>query len=352
MTSDSHPNGPIVVRMSGRTDVGRSREHNEDAFLLADLTTGRSSLDGDFGEHEAGSRGTLFMVADGLGGAVSGEIASRMAVEIVLEEVMRRWSEADSTDPASFAAALQTAAETANARIHEFAMANREHRGMGTTATIAGLYGDRLYLVQVGDSRAYLIRGGEARQLTKDQSLMQRLVEAGELTEEEAEQSERRNIILQALGPEPQVKIDLTHQQLRRGDALALCTDGLSGVVRKEEIARMVATEESLAEGCDRLIDLANQRGGPDNITVVLARFEGEGLLRASTGDPVGYASFNPNGETTREMKRRETTRLRTPSDVAPRQVPKLLRGNTPYLLAGIATVVIAVVIMLMRLGD
>jgi protein phosphatase len=351
VTSDS-PDGRIVVRMSGKTDVGRSREHNEDSFLLADLTTGRSSLDEEFGEHEAGSRGTLFMVADGLGGAVSGEIASRMAVEVVLEEMMRRWSEADSTDPATFAAALQGAAETANSRIHQFATSNREHRGMGTTATIAGMYRDRLYLVQVGDSRAYLIRGGEARQLTKDQSLMQRLVEAGELTEEEAEQSERRNIILQALGPEPQVKIDLTHQPVRRGDALALCTDGLFGVVKKEEIAHALATEESLESGCDRLIDMANQRGGPDNITVVLARFDGDGLLRASTGDPVGYAAFHPGGGSTQETAaRRATTRLQTPADIAPREVPKLLRGNTPYVLAGIATILIALVVVLLRIG-
>jgi protein phosphatase len=338
--------------MSGKSDVGRSREHNEDAFLLADLTTGRSSLDAEFGEHEAGSRGTLFMVADGLGGAVSGEIASRMAVEVVLEEMRRRWSDAGTSDPASFAAALQGAAETANARIHEFALSHREHRGMGTTATIAGLYGDRLYLVQVGDSRAYLIRRGEARQLTKDQSLMQRLVEAGELTEEEAEQSERRNIILQALGPEPQVKIDLTHQPLRRGDALALCTDGLFGVVKKEEIAQALAEEASLDDGCDRLIDLANQRGGPDNVTVVLARFEGDGLLRASTGDPVGYAAFVPGGSPPPDVAQRKTTRMHTPADVAPREVPKLMRGNTPYVLAGVATLIIAIIVMLMRLAD
>jgi protein phosphatase len=306
----------------------------------------------EFGEHESGSRGTLFMVADGLGGAVSGEIASKMAAEVVLEEIKRRWSDAGTSDPASFAAALQGAAESANARIHEYAMAHREHRGMGTTATIAGLYGDRLYLVQVGDSRAYLIRGGEARQLTKDQSLMQRLVEAGELTEEEAEQSERRNIILQALGPEPQVKIDLTHQALRRGDALALCTDGLSGVVKKEEIAHALAEEASLEDACDRLIDLANQRGGPDNVTVVLARFEGDGLLRASTGDPVGYAAFVPGGDSPAEAARRETTRLQASADVAPREVPTLMRGNTPYVLAGVATLIIAIIVMLMRLAD
>ena len=111
---------------------------------------------------------------------------------------------------------------------------------MGTTVTAAGVFGDELYLTQIGDSRGYLIRNGEAFQLTRDQSLTQRLVDAGELTEEEAEQSERRNIILQALGPDPRVKVDLSHQQLRRGDTLILCSDGLSGLVRRDEFAQMV----------------------------------------------------------------------------------------------------------------
>src|SRR2546428_99436 len=125
-------------------------------------------------------------------------------------------------------------------------------------------------LTQVGDSRAYLIRNGQAVQLTKDQSLMQRLVEAGELTEEEAARSERRNIILQALGPDPKVKVDLTYQDVRKGDILVLCSDGLSGQVKKEEIAEAIARERDLQTACDRLIALANERGGPDNITVVI----------------------------------------------------------------------------------
>src|SRR5690606_25070852 len=142
---------------------------------------------------------------------------------------------------AAFARALREAAEEANRRIHLCATEHPEYRGMGTTATIAGLLGDTLYLAQVGDSRAYLVRNGRALQITKDQSLLQRLVEAGELTAEEAERSARRNIILQALGPEASVVIDLTHQQVRRGDVLILCSDGLSGLVKAEEIEQMVA---------------------------------------------------------------------------------------------------------------
>ena len=163
---------------------------------------------------------------------------------------------------------------------------------MGTTATVAGVFGTGLWLAQIGDSRGYLARDGEVIQLTKDQSLMQRLVDAGELTEEEAEQSERRNIILQALGPDPRVKVDLTHQTLRRGDTLIICSDGLSGLVRREEFGRMVTEHPDLSELCSALIDLANERGGPDNITVVAARFDGEALPEANETEDVGYQVY------------------------------------------------------------
>ena len=121
---------------------------------------------------------------------------------------------------------------------------------------------------------------------------MQRLVEAGELTEEEAARSERRNIILQALGPDPKVKVDLTYQEVRKGDILVLCSDGLSGQVKKEEIAEIVTRERDLQAACDRLIALANERGGPDNITVVIARFDGDGLRSAAAGEEVGHQVY------------------------------------------------------------
>ncbi|HEX6316234.1 MAG TPA: hypothetical protein VFZ73_15300, partial [Gemmatimonadaceae bacterium] len=181
-----------------------------------------------------------------------------------------------------------------NWSIFQQAVNRPELRGMGTTATIAALLNDTLYLAQVGDSRAYLIRGGVATQLTKDQSLMQKLIEAGEMTEEEALQSERRNIILQALGPEANVKVDLTAQPLRHGDVLLMCSDGLSGLVRPDDMARVVEEELDLSIACDRLIAMANDQGGPDNITVVAARFEGSGLSAARASDPVGHHEYPP----------------------------------------------------------
>ncbi|MEP6781847.1 MAG: protein phosphatase 2C domain-containing protein, partial [Gemmatimonadaceae bacterium] len=246
--SDQFPDGnhQVVVRVFALSDVGQTREHNEDAFLVAELEAAQEvEFDASSAIPRAlvsGAHGLLFLVADGMGGAASGELASSMAREAILESLQAHWDSNASLNAESFATVLRDATEEANSRIHQHAREFAEHRGMGTTSTLAGLLGDRLYLAQVGDSRAYLIRSGKAIQITKDQSLMQRLVEAGELTAEEAENSDRRNIILQALGPDSHVTVDLTFQQVRRGDTLIICSDGLSGLIRGEEIAKL-ATE-------------------------------------------------------------------------------------------------------------
>ena len=285
---------PIRIAVFGKTDLGRTRDHNEDRFLVADLTRKAASLQPDVRQHYIGPRGTLLVVADGMGGAAAGELASEMATDTIYAHLLKTWNAEDEVTPQRFAYRLKEAVEVANSSIHAHAKAHPEVRGMGTTTTAAGVLNDHLYLTQVGDSRAYLIRGGEAHQITKDQSLMQRLVEAGELTEEEAAHSERRNIILQALGPDPKVKVDLTHQEVRRGDVLVLCSDGLSGQVKKDEIAEIVSKTPELSAVCDQLIALANERGGPDNITVVVARFDGDGL-RVSDGaqqEDVGHQVY------------------------------------------------------------
>jgi protein phosphatase len=281
----------VIVHVFGRTDVGRTREHNEDAFVVADLTRGNATLQPEVRTHVVGDRGTLFMVADGMGGAAAGEIASAMAIDVVLRELTLALADSAPTED-DFASAMKRATAAANAQIHAFAQEHPEFRGMGTTATVAGVLGSSVFLAQVGDSRAYLVRDGVGRQITKDQSLMQKLIEAGEITEEEAEHSERRNIILQALGPEPTIKVDLTRQQVRRGDLLVLCSDGLSGQVRTDEITQIVTQEKDLVAACKRMIDRANENGGPDNITVIVARFDGEGLLDPHADDSVGHAVF------------------------------------------------------------
>lgn len=281
------------------TDVGSTREHNEDAFLVAALPDGHPLR---FDEPETlrlpvGPGGMLFMVADGMGGAASGELASAMAVEAVFDAIRAATPDGAPFGPEAFASALRDATIAANARIHRHAREHREHRGMGTTATVVGLLGDHLFLAQVGDSRAYLVRDGRAIQLTRDQSLIQRLVDAGELSAEEAETSQRRNIILQALGPDAEVIVDLTHQPVRHGDALVLCSDGLSGLVRAEEIGLLAADIEDPAALCHELVARANARGGPDNITVIVARLSGDGLAPTVDDDEVGYRSYPLAGE-------------------------------------------------------
>lgn len=301
----------VVARVYALTDVGRTREHNEDAFLVANLETGEP-LDFEQGTIglSSGSHGLLFLVADGMGGAASGELASSMATTLVLDALKASWLPVAPTVE-TFAEALRDATVNANRRIHQHARENPEHRGMGTTATIAGLFGDHLYLVQVGDSRGYLVRDGVAQMLTKDQSLMQRLIEAGELTPEEAERSERRNIILQALGPEPTVTVDLTHQQVRKGDVLVLCSDGLSGQVKADEIAYLAQSESDVSGMCRLLVERANARGGPDNITVIAVRFDGEALSATEASDTFGYSVYPLAG--TLNDDARDVTTPRTP---------------------------------------
>lgn len=269
--------GDVRVSAFGLTDLGRTRDHNEDTFLVADLAGPVVDPSGTT-QHLVGPQGLMLLVADGMGGAAAGEIASQMAADAVHRFLASAPAPSDDADGSALARHLREAVQHANGVIHQYSVDHPDLNGMGTTATVVVVADAALTLGQIGDSRAYLIRAGEAVQLTKDQSLTQRLVDAGELTEEQAERSERRNIILQALGPEPRVKVALTHQPLRRDDALLICSDGLSGLVKRDEMGRIVSETADLRAACEQLIALANERGGPDNVTVVLARFAGDGL--------------------------------------------------------------------------
>ena len=272
----------IVVTLFGRTDVGQIREHNEDNFLVADLTRKTRSLleaDRTFG---VGPHGTVLGVCDGMGGAAAGEVASQLAVDIIVERMAEGGPPANRDE---FAHRLVGAVEAAGLRIFTEAKVDRARRGMGTTATIAGLIDDHLFLAQVGDSRGYILRGERLVQVTRDQSLVNQLIEAGQLTEAEAETFEHNNIILQALGTADTVQVDLTYAILRQGDTLLLCSDGLSGMVRFDEIREVMLTVRDPLDACKVLTDKANQAGGHDNITVIVARFDGPGIVPPSPGD-------------------------------------------------------------------
>ena len=261
----------VVVRLGGVTDVGRIREHNEDNYLIADLTARGRVIDDQTSSHTVGPRGLLFAVCDGMGGAAAGEVASQMAVDVIHAIVQDADAPADRD---RFAQRLVAAVQEAGARIFLAAKSNRERRGMGTTATVAGVHGSTLFVGQVGDSRAYLLRGGRLRQITRDQSLVSKLIDAGQLSEDEAESYEHAHIILQALGTADTVSVDLSYVDLCRGDAVMLCSDGLSGLATFEQIADAMASVDDPVACCQRLIEAANEAGGHDNITVITARFD------------------------------------------------------------------------------
>ncbi len=267
--------GIISLNVFGRTDVGQIREHNEDNFLVADLTKLTRSLTESERRPVVGPRGMVLGVCDGMGGAAAGEVASQMAVDIIYE----RFSGAEPPgDHDALARRLVRAVEAAGQRIFNEARMDRTRRGMGTTATIAALVDDRVFVAQVGDSRAYVLRNNQMVQVTRDQSLVTQLIEAGQLTEEEAETFEHNNIILQALGTADTVQVDLTYVDLRRGDRLMMCSDGLTGMIRADEIRQVLVSQSDPLVACKELTDRANAAGGHDNITVIIADFDGEGL--------------------------------------------------------------------------
>jgi PPM family protein phosphatase len=299
MASTSTTSREIVVSACGRSHRGRVRKDNQDRLLLADLGGHAPALGGN---DAAGSsvgpvrfvlsgKGAIFLVADGMGGRAGGSRASELAVSTV-HSVMGDGAPSDE-DPTvdAFVLGLGRSLEEANQEIHEEAERNERVRGMGTTATLAGILGEVVYLAQVGDSRAYIVRGGSLARLTRDQSLVQDMIDSGVLSEKEAEKV-ANNMILQALGPTPSVQPELTFHELRKGDVLLLCSDGLSHVVSDDDILQAVLESPDCLTACDRLVGAANDLGGPDNVTVLVARLDGDGLREAASTDTMGRRPY------------------------------------------------------------
>ena len=236
------------ITARGVTDVGRARDGNEDSLLL---------------------RESVFAVADGMGGHLAGEVASATALEPIEALDSRIFD-----DAAEAAAALRDAVVAANDTVSQLARDNPSYRGMGTTLTAALVEGRRLHVAHVGDSRAYLLRDGQFSQLTDDHTLVQHLVDEGQITEEEAQSHPQRSIITRAIGVSPEVDVDSMTLELAPGDQILLCSDGLTGVVDDGEIAEVLAATDDPDETVRALVDRANEAGGPDNITVVLLRYE------------------------------------------------------------------------------
>src|ERR1041385_7106868 len=276
----------MQVELHAKTDVGRVRRGNEDNFLLLDLSVPRawSGSEGpenpaDMREFPLGNQGLVLVVSDGMGGALAGDVASRMAIEAVRDTLMGKNTDGTGCEPeSSLVDCLKHATMQANRNIHFKSLEDSRCSGMGATLTGAAVKGDKLDLIQVGDSRGYVMRGQQIRLATKDQSLVQQLVDVGQISEEEAETHMFRNVILQALGAQNELTPATARIQLRDGDTLLLCSDGLSGKLRNEDIRQIVADAGNLDDACSALVAEANNRGGEDNITVVLARFTGDDL--------------------------------------------------------------------------
>ena len=280
------------VSVIGVTDTGMVRDHNEDSFLIADLSARNTGVRPEVVRHRVDHYGSLFMVADGMGGGAAGEVASQMAVSHVYHQFTEGLRSILHLDKNQFAQQLRKAVEYANSAIFRESRNNPEYKGMGTTISAAALFKGILFIAQIGDSRAYLIRNGAIKQVTKDQSLVNKLLDAGLITEEEAENHENKNVILQALGVNEKVEVILSTIDLRLNDILVICSDGLSGLVKAEEICQVVLAAPAQETACSTLISMANQRGGHDNITVIVACFDGDALPQASAEDSVEYRVF------------------------------------------------------------
>lgn len=277
------PMGPAIsVEVASKTDVGRVREGNEDAMVTIDLRTGLLPT-------EVGSHGVLLCVCDGMGGAAAGEVASRIATETLRDEMI---STRASIPAASVAARLVYSVEDANARIRDHASRAREHRGMGTTCTAAVVVGDQMFVAQVGDSRAYVLRSGRLVQVTRDQSYAGQMVEAGQMTQEQADAMGHGNVLLQALGSTDDVQVVLSRVELRRGDVVLVCSDGLTSMLAPSALVKVLQGSVDSREACGKLVAEANRAGGEDNITCIVARFDGRGLHRPKAGEAVEYRKY------------------------------------------------------------
>jgi PPM family protein phosphatase len=284
----------IDIEIYGKTDVGLIREHNEDNFLVADISAGVRTNDGkDPLTIKLGDKGALLLVCDGMGGAAAGEVASQMAVDSIYDALTA--AEAQPRD--AFARLVRRAVERANEKIFIQSRDNQSERGMGTTCTVAALVDTTLVVGQIGDSRCYILRDGKLAQVTKDQSLAWQLIEAGAMTPEEAKAFEHANIILQALGVQERVEVVLSQVELRKGDVALLCSDGLHGPVSDEELLSVLVMESDLQKAAQALIQKALDRDGPDNITVVLARFDGEGLKAPAPEDAINFVAYDPGND-------------------------------------------------------
>lgn len=283
----------LIVQAVLKTDVGKVRTENQD---FATLTTAREEAAGQAG-------GRLMVVADGMGGHRGGATASRLAVETVKTSYLGATND-------DIPAVLREAMARANTRVFSEAQSNADLRGMGTTTSALVVRGDKAWFAHVGDSRIYMLRGDDFKQLTEDHSLVATMVREGLLTEAEAETHPRRNVLQRSVGVTEEVEIDVVGPiEVQEGDVFVLCSDGLHGVLKEEELKEVAKLPISRA--ADEYVRLAIQRGAPDNITVIVAKVVRAGSGGDQTLVDEGDAPFD---DTIREQRRAAASATTTPS--------------------------------------
>lgn len=318
--------GELVLEVCGRTDVGLVREHNEDFLFVGDLDTAEELRIENAQSCDVDGRGLILVVCDGMGGVGGGEVASRLAANAIWDEMREARPTAET---AVYARLLRRAIRVANQRIRDEGETDEELRGMGTTVSAAGIVGDILVLAQVGDSRAYVQRGKSLVQVTRDQSVVSALKQAGRMTESEARLSDKRSMILQALGTSDDVDVAMSIVELRAGDRLLLCSDGLHGPLEDDVLQSTMVDRTDVGDAVGSLVAKARQAGGPDNITALVVKFSGEALRPPLADDDLPrFTEFDPMEEgddalmTTSVVARRLARRAGLRSDTAPPAIP------------------------------
>ncbi len=304
-----------VAEEAHKTDTGRQRQANEDSYY---------------------AKAPLFAVADGMGGAQAGEVASRIAAGA--------FERGPRNDDASAEGQLEEIAQQANRKIHRLAQEDSSRAGMGTTLTAALVKNDEVAFGHVGDSRAYLLRAGQLKRLTKDHSLVEELRRQGRLTEEQAEEHPQRSIITRALGPEPSVNVDTMTFPARDGDVFLLCSDGLTTMVPDDEIRDILVNSRNLRSAVNRLVEAANRGGGRDNITAVAFRVADADGKESEEGATLISRTAESAG-LTRERMRGATDRLRGQGPT-PRPSRRRRALKWAALVAVVAGVIVAAVLL------
>ncbi len=283
----------IHVTLYGMSDVGRVRKNNEDNFVVCNLTTGEVGVTPALCDHHVGPMGSLFMIADGMGGEASGEVASQLAAVTVPKRLYDNLKTLGTVTEANFVALLREAIEYANQIIYQKALGNPSYHGMGTTTTAAALFGQNLFVGQVGDSRCYLIRNKQITQLTRDQTFLNYLRDIGADLPEDPEKDSRKGILTQAVGTSETLEVKVTYVRVNQGDRILVCCDGLYNMVPDADLLEIAGRQGSFADNCKAFIEKANANGGVDNITMILAEFTGAALPATVDGAAVECKEFN-----------------------------------------------------------